>query len=68
MADVKPNYSLEIQGLELELSQLQHNVKSQQYRIAQMDDEAARINTNIEATQTAVVALTDKIKTLKGNK
>lgn len=66
MADVKPNYSLEIQCLELELSQLQHNVKSQKYRVAQMDDEVSRINANIEATQTAIAALSDKIKSLKG--
>lgn len=66
MADVKPNYSLEIQGLELEMSQLEHNIKSQQYRIAQMDDEKARIETNIDATHFSISSLTDKIKSLKG--
>lgn len=66
MADVTPNYSIEIQGMELELSQLNHNIKSQEYRIAQMLDEASRIETNIAATRVAIAALTDKIKTLKG--
>lgn len=66
MADVTPNYSLEIKGLELELSQLQHNVMSQEFRIAQMRDEESRIEINITATRTAIASLTDKIKTLKG--
>lgn len=66
MADVTPNYSLEIQGLELELSQLEHNIKSQAFRIAQMRDEAARIEVNIAATRTAVAALVATITTLKG--
>ena len=66
MADVTPNYSLEIKGLELELSQLQHNVMSQEFRIAQMRDEESRIEVNITATRTAIASLIDKIKTLKG--
>ena len=66
MADVTPNYSLEIQGLELEKAQLALNVLSQSYRIAQTHDEIARINTNIGATQTAIAALSEKIKSLKG--
>lgn len=66
MADVIPNYSLEIQGLELELSQLNHNVKSQEFRIAQMLDEASRIESNIAATRVAIAAMVDKIQTLKG--
>ena len=66
MADVTPNYSLELQGLDLEKSQLELNIKSQQYRIAQTLDEVSRINVNIEATQNAIAALADKIKTLKG--
>lgn len=66
MADVTPNYSIELQGLELELSQLTHNIKSQEYRIAQMLDEASRIEVNIAATRVAIAALVDKIQTLKG--
>lgn len=66
MADVTPNYSLEVKGLELELSQLKHNVMSQEFRIAQMRDEEDRIEANNTATRTAIAALTDKIKTLKG--
>ena len=66
MPDVTPNYSLEVQGLELEKSQLELNVKSQQYRIAQTLDEVTRINTNITATLTAIAALADKITALKG--
>ena len=68
MADVTPNYTLEIQGLELEQSQLNLNVLSQQYRIAQMADESRRISENITATKTALLALADKINTLKGAK
>lgn len=66
MADVIPNYSLEIQGLELEKAQLELNVKSQTYRIAQTQDEARRIGENIAATQTAIDALAEKITMLKG--
>lgn len=66
MADVTPNYSLEIQRLELEKSQLELNVRSQQYRIAETQDEVRRININIVATQTAVAALEEKIQQLKG--
>lgn len=64
MADVLPNYSLEIQGLELEKAQLELNIQSQLYRIAQALDEVERINTNITATRTAVAALDTKIKAL----
>ena len=66
MADVTPNYSLEIQGLELEKAQLELNIKSQQYRIAQTKDEITRISVNIDATHLAVEALANKILTLKG--
>lgn len=52
--------------MELEKSQLELNVKSQQYRIAQMDDEVKRIKTNIAATHNAIDALADKINALKG--
>lgn len=65
MADVIPNYTLEAQGLELELAQLNMNVLSQKYRIAQLGDEKSRIETNIEATQTAIAALETKIELLK---
>lgn len=68
MADVTPNYSLEIQCLELEQSQLQLNIQAQKYRIAQLADESTRITENIEATKVALVALGDKIKSLKGGK
>ena len=66
MADVTPNYNLELMALELERDQLALNMKSQQYRIAQTHDEIERINTNIEATRTALAALDVKIKSLKG--
>lgn len=65
MADVTPNYSLEKQGLQLELAQLNINVLSQRYRIAQLDDEQSRIATNIEATQAAIAALETKIEQFK---
>ena len=68
MTDVTPNYSLEIQCLELEKSQLSLNVQSQQYRIAQTQDEVRRITENIEATKTALLALNEKITSLKGAK
>ena len=65
MPDVTPNYSLEVQGLGLELSQLQLNVQSQTYRIAQTQDEARRIGLNITATEAAIAALQEKIQQLK---
>lgn len=66
MADVTPNYSLEIQGLQLEYAQLTLNIQSQGYRIAQSQDEISRIETNIEATKTALSTLADRIAGLKG--
>ena len=68
MADVIPNYSLEIQCLELEQSQLLLNIQSQKYRIAQLQDESQRINANIDATKVSLTALGEKLATLKGNK
>ena len=68
MADLLPNYSLEIQCLELEQSQLQLNIQSQLYRIAQLQDEQSRINSNIDATKISLDALRIKITSLKGNK
>ena len=68
MADLTPNYSLEIQCLELEQSQLQLNIQSQKYRIAQLQDEQSRINDNIEATKISLVDLGNKISSLKGGK
>lgn len=65
MADVTPNYSLEIQCLELEQAQLQLNIQSQKFRIAQLQDEASRIGANIEATKLALVDLGAKITSLK---
>lgn len=66
MADVTPNYSLELQGLELEKSQLQLNVQSQLYRVAQTEDEIRRIMVNVDATKSAISGLDDKINTIKG--
>ena len=68
MADVKPNYSLEIQCMELEQAQLKLNIQAQQYRVAQSEDEIRRIATNIEATHAALAALEDRISSLKGAK
>jgi predicted nucleic acid-binding Zn-ribbon protein len=66
MADVTPNYSLEIQCVELERAQLELNIQSQKYRIAQLLDESTRIGANIEATQIALATLDEKINSLKG--
>ena len=68
MADVTPNYSLELQGLLLEKAQLELNMQAQQYRIAQTQDEVTRIEANIEATRSSVDSLTIKIDNLKGGK
>ena len=68
MADVTPNYSLEVQCLELEQSQILLNIQAQKYRTAQMQDESRRIGENIEATQTALTSLGLKISSLKGSK
>lgn len=66
MPDVTPNYSLEVQRLELEKAQLELNIQSQTYRIAETKDEVNRINDNITATRVSVASLADKIKQLKG--
>jgi septal ring factor EnvC (AmiA/AmiB activator) len=65
MSDVLPNYDLERQGLELERAQLQLNIQSQLYRIAQATDEIQRIKVNIAASQKAISDLTDQINNLK---
>lgn len=65
--DVVPNYTLETQGLLLEKSQLELNVQSQMYRIAQCADEVKRIQTNIEATKISIASILEKINALKGN-
>ena len=62
MSDVTPNYELERQGLELERSQLLLNIQSQKYRVAQLHDEAARIQVNIEATETSIALLDKQLK------
>ena len=66
MSDVTPNYSLEIQGLMLEASQLELNVQSQYFRIATSQDECRRISENIESTKIAIQSLNEKITNLKG--
>lgn len=65
MSDVTPNYDLEKQRLELEKAQLLLNVQSQQFRIAQTEDEVLRINDNITATQKAITDLDQQINKLK---
>lgn len=65
MADVTPNYSLEFQGLQLEHAQLGLNVQTQMYRIAQIQDEARRINMNIDATKLAMETLATRISEMK---
>ena len=64
MSDVTVNYDLEKQGMELESFQLQLNVKSQQYRIAQLHDEERRIEENITATHKALAELDKKITSI----
>lgn len=66
MADVTPNYSLELQCLMLEKAQLELNIQAQKYRIAQAHDEISRIEANIEATRVAVAKITQTIDNLKG--
>lgn len=66
MGDVVPNYGLAVQGLELEHAQLSLNMQAQGFRIAQLQDEISKIETNIEATKVAVSALSDRIVGLKG--
>ena len=66
MADVTPNYSLELQGLMLERAQLELNMQAQRYRIAQTQDEVIRIEANIEATRVSVAKITQTIDNLKG--
>lgn len=65
MADVTPNYTLELQGLLLERSQLALNIQSQEFRISQIQDEVRRIKENIDATRNAIKALDEKINAMK---
>jgi hypothetical protein len=61
MADVVPNYPLEKMGLDLEKSQLLLNIQSNEFRIAQSQDEIRRISENIVATKTAIAAIDEKL-------
>lgn len=65
MSDVIPNRSLERQRLELDKSQLEHNIRSQEYRIAQIEDEKSRLLENIEATKVSIKSLDEQISNLK---
>ena len=67
MSDVLPNYELESQRLDLEREQLKLNIKSQTYRIAQIEDEKRRLEENITATEKAIADLDKQISKLKEN-
>lgn len=68
MADVIPNYDLEYERLDLDISQLELNIKSQKYRIIEMEDEKNRITNNMEATQKSIEELKIKRDGLKKDK
>lgn len=64
MSDVMPNYELEKKRLAVEISQLEHNITSQEYRILQLDDEKQRLTENIVSTHTAIEELKTQLKGL----
>jgi hypothetical protein len=65
MADVMPNYDLELQRLELERAQLFLNIQTQEFRISQIKDETDRIKINIEATRVSIAELDKTIDNLR---
>lgn len=67
MSDVTPNYQLEAEGIRVEIAQLELNIKSQNFRIMQLDDEKRRIDENKEATRVKIAELNKQLKELQVN-
>jgi predicted nucleic acid-binding Zn-ribbon protein len=65
MGDVMPNYELERARIELEVSQLKHNMQSQKYRIMEIEDEKNRLAENITATEKSIIEKEDQLKNIK---
>lgn len=52
--DLMPDYDLERARLELEISQLELNIKAMEYRKLQLNSELAQNDVNIAATNEAI--------------
>lgn len=57
MADIKPNTALRKMQLQVRVSELNLNLQRMDLRKAELDDEKAKIELNVEATQKALADL-----------
>lgn len=59
-----PNFELEKMKLEVEISQLEHNKRTQQLRIMQNKDENTRLEENMKATDVAITEIKKQLAEL----
>lgn len=65
MADVMPNYRVEIQKLVSQIANLRATLERQTLENMELEDRVARNNINIEATIVAITEAEDKLKMLR---
>ncbi len=65
MADVMPNYQVEIQRLRSQVLDQKASIQKQVLSILEMTDRKKRILENIAATKRAIVEYTEKLKSLE---
>ncbi len=65
MADVMPNYQVEIQRLRSQVLDQKATIQKQVLSILEMTDRKARILENIAATKVAIIDYTEKLQMLE---
>ncbi len=65
MADVMPNYQVEIQRLRSQVLDQKASIEKQVLSILEMTDRKARILENIGATKKAIIDYTEKLQVLE---
>ncbi len=64
--DKMPDYNLEKAEIDLQISQMEHNKKAQNFRKMQLMSEANKIDENLAATDVAIEELKLKFKEIGG--
>ena len=71
MADIKPNYDLERERIVIGIAELQLSVQRCNFRVAQLADEAARLEVNAAETMLKIQELQSELdswdKTVRGS-
>lgn len=65
MGDVTPDWEAEKMRLELQILDIQRNVKAGQLRLREIDTEQARIQENEQASDKAIRDLKERIKGIR---